>query len=150
MSGAIVDMRKNYYDSGMKKILLIEDDILLSRMYQKIFEFDKFDVTVVSNGQDGLEQARAIKPTIILLDIMMPKMNGLQVLDELKADPNTKRIPVAVLTNLAGTHDADNALAKGAAKYIIKSDFTPWQVADMVKEIIEGYTRDQVPPAPMV
>lgn len=129
----------------MVKILVIEDDPLMSRMYQKIFSFENYSVEVAHNGEDGLDKARTTKPTLILLDIMMPKMNGLQVLEKLKADADTKGIPVIMLTNLAGTHDAETALSKGAVKYIIKSEYEPKQVADMVKEILAGYTRNDVP-----
>jgi len=129
----------------MAKILIIEDDPLMLRLYQKIFTFEKYEVETAGDGQEGLDKARASKPTLILLDIMMPKINGLQVLDKLKADPDTKKIPVVMLTNLAGQQDAESALAKGAVKYIIKSEYEPKQVADMVKQILAGYTRNEVP-----
>jgi CheY-like chemotaxis protein len=129
----------------MTKILIIEDDPLMSRMYQKIFKFEGYNVDFAVNGEDGLEKIRAIKPTLVLLDIMMPKMNGLEVLDKVKLDPETKSIPIIMLTNLAGTQDAEAALAKGAVKYIIKSENEPKQVANIVKEILAGYTRDDVP-----
>lgn len=130
----------------MVKILITEDDPLMSRMYQKIFTFEGYDVVLASNGQECLDKARTTPaPTIILLDVMMPVMNGLETLSKLKADPATKAIPVVMLTNLAGQQDAEAALAKGAAKYIIKSEYEPKQVADMVKEIIAGYTRNEVP-----
>lgn len=131
----------------MAKILIVEDDPLMSRMYQKIFSFDKYEVEMAADGEEGLEKARVTKPTLILLDIMMPKMNGLQVLDKLKADPELKKIPVVMLTNLAGQQDAETALSKGAVKYIIKSEFEPKQVSEMVKEILAGYTRNEVPQA---
>ena len=98
-----------------------------------------------ADGEEGLEKAKTVNPTIILLDVMMPKMNGLDVLDKLKLDPSTKAIPVVMLTNLAGQRDAETAMAKGAVKYIIKSEYEPKQVADMIKEILAGYTRDEVP-----
>lgn len=129
----------------MAKILIVEDDPLMSRMYQTIFTFEKYTVVTAENGLVGLEKARSEKPTLILLDVMMPKMNGLEVLEKLKADPDTKKIPVIVLTNLAGTRDAEVALTKGAVKYIIKSEYEPKQVADMVKEVLKGYTRNDIP-----
>jgi CheY-like chemotaxis protein len=116
-------------------------------MYQKIFTFEKYDVVMAKDGQEGLDLARSDKPTVILLDVMMPKMNGFQVLEKLKSDPETKSTPVIMLTNLAGEQDAETALAKGAVKYIVKSEYEPKQVADMVKEIIAGYTRGEVPGA---
>lgn len=129
----------------MAKILIVEDDPLMSRMYQKIFTFEGYQVEMASDGQQGLEKTKTIKPTIILLDVMMPKMNGLEVLDKLKFDPDTKQIPVIMLTNLAGQQDAEKALSKGAVKYIIKSEHEPKEVANMVKEILAGYTRNDVP-----
>jgi len=129
----------------MAKILVVEDDPLMSRMYHKIFTFEGYEVDTAEDGQAGLDHARASKPTLILLDVMMPKLNGLEVLEKLKSDPETKTIPVIMLTNLAGEQDAEAALAKGAIKYIIKSEHDPKEVADMVKEALAGYTRDEVP-----
>ena len=129
----------------MAKILIVEDDPLMSRLYQKIFTFEKYEVETASDGEEGLDKVRKSKPTLILLDIMMPKMNGLQVLEKLKADPDLKKIPVVMLTNLAGQKDAETALAKGAVKYIVKSEYEPKQVSDMVKGVLAGYIRDEVP-----
>lgn len=129
----------------MAKVLIIEDDPLMSRMYQKIFTFEKYEVVMAKDGQEGLDLARSEKPTVVLLDVMMPKMNGFQVLEKLKSDPDTKAMPIIMLTNLAGEQDAETALAKGAVKYIVKSEYEPKQVADMVSEIIAGYTRGEVP-----
>jgi len=129
----------------MAKILIIEDDPLMARMYQKIFSFEGYQIEVAQDGEDGLEKVKNNHPNLILLDVMMPKMNGFQVLEKLKVDPDTKKIPVVMLTNLAGQSDAEKALTKGAVKYIVKSEYEPKQVANMVKEILKGYTRDEVP-----
>ena len=129
----------------MAKVLIIEDDPLMSRMYQKIFSFEGYEVDVAENGEDGLALVRSWSPNLILLDIMMPKMNGMEVLEKLKSDPATKKLPVVILTNLAGQKDAENAMSKGAVKYIVKSEYEPKQVANMVKEVLSGYTRDEVP-----
>jgi CheY-like chemotaxis protein len=133
----------------MAKILIVEDDPLMLRMYQKIFTMEQYTVDIAGNGEEALEKVRteAEKPVIILMDIMMPKMNGLEALDKLKADPDTKSIPVVMLTNLAGQQDAEEALLKGAVKYIIKSEYEPKQVVDMIKEVLAGYTRNEVPQA---
>jgi CheY-like chemotaxis protein len=122
----------------MAKILIVEDDPLMSRMYQKIFTFEKYEVEMAGDGEEGLAKAKSAKPEIILLDIMMPKMNGLEVLDHLKANPETKDIPVVILTNLSTQADAEAALNKGAVKFIIKSEQDPKEVADMVKVILAG------------
>ena len=129
----------------MTKILITEDDPLMSRMYQKIFTFEGFEVIMAADGQEGLDKIRAEMPTLVLLDVMMPKLNGLQVLEKLKADPATKSIPVIMLTNLSSQQDAENAMLKGAVKYIVKSEYDPKQVADIVKEVLAGYTRNEIP-----
>jgi CheY-like chemotaxis protein len=131
----------------MARITIIEDDPLMSRMYQKIFVFEGYEVDLAMDGAEGLDKVRANPPTMILLDVMMPKMNGIEVLEQLKADPALKGIPVVMLTNLAGQADAETALSKGAVRYIVKSEYDPKQVADIVKEILAGYTRNDIPDA---
>jgi len=91
---------------------------------------------MAANGQDALDKAREFVPTLIILDVMMPKLNGLAALEQIKADPKLKDIPVVMLTNLAGQQDAESAIAKGAAKYIIKSEHDPREVAALVKEVL--------------
>lgn len=127
------------------KVLIIEDDQLIQRMYGKIFTFEGYEVITASDGEEGLEKARTTTPTIILLDVMMPKLNGMQVLEKLKIDPATKTIPVVMLSNLAGDNDIETALSKGAVKYIIKSEHDPKEIADMIEQIVAGYTRNDVP-----
>src|SRR3972149_1993116 len=129
----------------MARILIIEDDPLMSRMYQKMLTFEGYEADLADNGADGLEKVRSQKPNLILLDIMMPKMNGMEVLGKLKSDPETKALPVVILTNLAGEKDAETAMSKGAVKYIVKSEYEPKQVANMVKEVLAGYTREEIP-----
>jgi CheY-like chemotaxis protein len=129
----------------MAKILIIEDDELIRRMYQQIFSFRGHEVTVAANGEEGIEQARTQKPTLILLDIMMPKLNGLDMLKQIKAMPELAKIPVIVLTNLMGAADAEAALSAGAVKYIIKSDYVPKEVEEVVEGILAGYTRNDIP-----
>jgi CheY-like chemotaxis protein len=128
----------------MAKILIIEDDPLMSRLYQKAFTFEGYQVVAAFDGEEGWEKMKQENPNIILLDIMMPKMNGLEFLQKIKKDPDYKKIPVVCLTNLAGQQDAEKALLLGAVKYIVKSEYEPKQVVNMIKEILAGYTRDQV------
>lgn len=128
-------------------ILIVEDDPLMMRLYSKVFTIEGYTVVTATNGEEGLLQVHKEIPTLILLDVMMPIMNGLELLEKLKADPATKKIPVIMLTNLAGQADAETALMKGAVKYIVKSEYEPKQVVEMVKEILAGYTRDELPSA---
>ena len=129
----------------MARILIIEDDALIARMYEAAFRFEKFEVDVAHNGKDGLEKLKKNRPSLILLDIMMPKMNGIDVLREMKADPRHKGIPVVMLTNLSGSKDIEEALSLGAVKYIVKSKYKPKEVVAQIKEILAGYTRNDVP-----
>lgn len=129
----------------MTRILIVEDDPLMSRMYEKIFKFEQYEVELAGDGEEGLKKAKAFKPTLILLDVMMPKKNGIETLKELKQSADLKKIPVVMLTNLAGQKDAETALSLGAVKYIVKSEYDPKQVSDMVKEVLKGYTRDEIP-----
>lgn len=121
----------------MAKILIIEDDLMMSRMYQNIFTLEKYEVDMAKDGEEGLLKVNAFRPDLILLDVMMPNMNGLEVLDRLKANPETKLIPVVMLTNLSGEKDAETALLKGAQKYIIKSEHEPKEIVGFVKDILE-------------
>ncbi len=127
----------------MTKILIIEDDPLVAKMYQKVLTFEGFMVEVAEEGREGLIKAETGKPDLILLDIMMPKMHGLEVLDRLKANPVLKSIPVVILTNLSGAHDARVGLQKGAVAYLVKSEYKPEEVADKIKEILAGQARVQ-------
>jgi CheY-like chemotaxis protein len=129
----------------MAKLLIAEDDVLMSRMYHKIFTFEHFDVALAANGEEAIELVTKEHPTMILLDVMMPKMNGFQVLEKLKANPDTRDIPVVMLTNLASESDAENAMLKGAVKYIVKSQYDHKKIVEMVKEVIAGYTRNEIP-----
>lgn len=124
------------------KILIVEDDQLMLRLYSKVFTIEGYTVVTALDGEEGLLQAHTEIPTLILLDVMMPKMNGLQLLEKLKADATTKKIPVIMLTNLTGEVDAETAISKGAVKYIVKSEYEPKQVVNMVKELLTSYTGD--------
>ena len=96
----------------MAKILIIEDDALLSRMYQRLISSGENTVEVAYDGEEGLEKAKTGKPNFILLDIMLPKLNGIEVLEKLKSDPTTKQIPVVMLSNLSEEEKEEEAMAK--------------------------------------
>ncbi len=129
----------------MAKILLVEDDPLIYRMYQKLFTLEGFETETAENGQIGLDKLATFKPDVILLDIMMPTMNGLEMLDKLKADEATKNIPVAVLTNVSDLGVANEIFAKGAELSIIKSETEPDTVINWIKSVM---ARSANPPAP--
>lgn len=120
----------------MIKILIVEDDPMMSRMYQNAFITEGFEVEIAHDGQEGLDKARTVAPSLILLDVMMPKFNGMQVLEAIKSDPAIKMIPIIMLSNLGGQKDAEDAVAMGAIKYLLKSDIEPREVVATVKQIL--------------
>lgn len=124
----------------MTKVLLIEDDPLIYRLYEKLFKLEGFEIELAENGKLGLEKVGSVKPDIILLDIMMPEMNGIEFLTNLKADETTKDIPVIVLTNMSDMNVAQMAQAKGAVLIIVKSQAEPDHVVESVKAVLSKNT----------
>ena len=119
------------------KILLVEDDTFLVEMYTTKFELEGFEVVSAEDGKRGLELAKKENPDVILLDILMPKMDGFEVLDELKKEAVTKDIPVILLTNLGQQDDIKKGFEKGAVGYLVKAHFMPSEVVDKIKGILE-------------
>lgn len=118
-------------------VLIIEDDVFLSGIYQKKFEMEGFKVIIAGDGESGWQTAKKKKPDIILLDILLPKLDGFAVLEKLKKDAETKNIPVILLTNLGQKDDVEKGLEQGAVDYLIKAHFKPSEVVDKVSKILE-------------
>lgn len=118
-------------------VLIVEDDTFLSNIYQKKFEMEGFKVSLAENGEVGFEAAKKKKPDIILLDILMPKMDGFEVLKELKKDDSVKNIPVILLTNLGQKDDVEKGLEMGAADYLIKAHFKPSETVAKVRKVLK-------------
>lgn len=125
----------------MGYILLTEDDALLVRLYQEKFKRDGLEVRVAGDGEEALAVVHAECPDLILLDIMMPKMNGLEVLKKLKAKASTKHIPVIILSNLSDSKYPLQALELGAVDYLIKVDNPPDVIVAKTKEVLAASTR---------
>lgn len=120
----------------MTKIAIIEDDQSISQMYRFKFENEGYQVETAANGKLGLELAKSMKPDIILLDLMMPEMNGDEVLAKLRATSWGKDIKVVILTNLSKQEVPESVNKLGISGVILKADLTPKQVADKVKSLI--------------
>lgn len=116
------------------KIAIIEDDIAISQMYSMKFETEGFTVGVAENGKLGLELIESMKPDIVLLDLMMPEMNGDQVLAELRKKDWGKDLKVIILTNMGEQEAPEILKSLNVSAFIVKADMTPKQVADLVKE----------------
>jgi CheY-like chemotaxis protein len=123
----------------MAKILLVEDDGILVEMYQAKFELEGHEVEVATNGEECLERLQDYKPELILLDILMPKLNGFHVLKEIKKQPELRSIPVILLTNLGEAEvdmNQELATALGVSDYLIKSRHTPDEVVEKVMKVL--------------
>lgn len=118
-----------------KRILLAEDDIFVRDMYSVRLKKDGYEVKTVKDGRQALEWLSKNTPDIILLDIMMPFMDGLEVLAEIQKNENLNTIPVIMLTNLSEGEDIRKALTLGASDYIIKSHFTPSEIVSKVNTL---------------
>ncbi len=124
----------------MSHILIIEDDINLIELYQAKFSLEEFEVTTASDGNEGVKKAISLQPQIILLDILMPNVNGFEVLKQLKNHQETKDIPVLVYTNL-GSSDSDEkkelAFSLGAADYLVKALHEPGAIVERAKQLLQ-------------
>lgn len=119
------------------KILMVEDDPFLLSMYSAKFEMDNFIVVIADDGERGVELAKKEIPDIILLDIMLPKLDGFEVLKRIKADAKTKDIPVILLTNLNQKNEMEKGMSLGAADFLIKAHYLPSEVVTKIKSTLK-------------
>lgn len=121
----------------MKTILFIEDEPTLQKTVGHILEEEGFEIKSALDGEIGLQKAKKSKPDLILLDLILPKKDGFEVLAELKKDQTTKDIPVIVLTNLEGTKDVEKILKLGATTYLVKANYELEEVVKKIKEALK-------------
>ncbi|MEX0617001.1 MAG: response regulator [Candidatus Woykebacteria bacterium] len=117
-----------------KRILLVDDDSSFTDLYSAVFNNFGFKYSVAQNGAVALETASQEKPSLLLLDVMLADMNGFEVLKKLKSNPETKDIPVWMITNLAEQVNRETASSLGASDYLVKSSYTPKQVCEKIKK----------------
>ncbi len=118
------------------KIAIIEDDMAIVQMYRMKFEHEGYEVATAPDGASGLELIETFKPNIILLDLMMPGMNGLEMLQRLRSQAEGRDAKVVVLTNMGDTETATRVYKMAADDYIVKAEMTPKQVAEHVKALL--------------
>lgn len=121
-----------------KTILIIEDEEYLADMYKIKFESEGYTVVVAIDGETGIRLAQNIKPDLILLDLVLPRMDGFQVLKELRHDARTKEIIIYILSNLGQDEEIKKGFEEGANGYLIKANLTPAQLMDYVERIFNG------------
>jgi len=120
------------------KILLIEDDEFLYKILMIKLKQAGFDALLAVDGQEGIARAKKVKPDLILLDLILPKINGFEVLEEVKKDPHLKEVPVVILSNLGQNSDVKKGLKMGATDYLVKTSLSLNEMVEKVKSYINN------------
>ena len=123
--------------NNMKKILLVEDDPFLLDIYKTKFQEEGFSVQVAEDGEKALKMVGEDMPDILLLDIVLPSMDGFEFLKEIKSNDKLKNIRIVLLSNLGQKNEVEKGVALGADKYLIKAHYTPSEVVKEVKKILK-------------
>lgn len=127
-------------DLSKQSILVVEDESFLSKVLAERLEDEGFGhITVAGNGEEALAMIKHHNPDIVLLDMILPKMNGFEVLEALQTDPKLKKIPVLVLSNLGQDQDIEQAKKLGARDYIVKSNFSLQKVVEKIMSILDPH-----------
>jgi DNA-binding response OmpR family regulator len=119
-----------------KKVLIVEDDTALYTMYAMELSIKGYDVSNVADGALGLEAVKTRRPDLVFMDLMLPNKNGLQILEEIKNDPDVKSTKVVMLTNFGNDENISRALELGAEDYIMKYNIVPSELSDKVAAIL--------------
>ncbi len=119
-----------------KKILFIEDESALQKTLGDFLKQEGYNTVSALDGETGLKMAKTEKPDLILLDLVLPKMHGFEVLQALKEDAGTKDIPIIILTNLESTGDVEKALELGATTYLVKASYSLEEVIKKIKKAL--------------
>lgn len=123
------------------KVLIVDDDEFLLEMYALKFKESGFDVETAVNGEDAIKKAKSINPDIILMDVVMPKMDGFDLLRNIKSENIAPNAITLILTNLGQKEDMERGIKLGAHDYIIKAHFTPSEVVRRVESLIEKHKK---------
>ncbi|MDO4872337.1 MAG: response regulator [bacterium] len=121
----------------MTKIAIIEDDAMIAQMYQMKFELDGFNVEISNNGEDGLRMVENFKPDLLLLDVKIPKIDGIRLLEKIRARKDFANLPVILLTNSDRSEIPEDINHLKITDYIVKANLTPRQVAEKVKNTLK-------------
>lgn len=120
-----------------KKILFVEDEEALQRALGDVLSQKDYEVLGARDGEAGIDMAKKQSPDLILLDLVLPKKNGFEVLQALKGDLTTKDIPIIILTNLEGSKDVENALTHGATTYLVKANYSVHDIVAKIEKILD-------------
>ncbi len=125
-------------DNSNTKVLLIEDDRFLRELIAQKLEREKFQVMQAVDGEEGLRKLGEQKPNIVLLDLILPGLNGFDVLKKIKEAPENASMPVVILSNLGQREDVERGLSLGASDFLIKAHFTPQEIIIKIQGILSG------------
>lgn len=131
-----MELQENKISNGVKKILFIEDDPSLVKSLKEFIEKEGFEYVAAFDGESGLEAAKKESPDLILLDLILPKKSGFDVLNEIKQQDELKLIPIIVLTNLEDGKDIEKVLSLGADSYLVKANYSLEEIVKKIKEKI--------------
>ena len=121
----------------MSKILIVEDDKFLRELIVKKLVKENFEIVEANDGEEGFKMILAEKPDLVLLDLILPGIDGFEVLSRAKADESLKSIPIIVLSNLGQREDIEKCMKLGAADYMIKAHFTPIEIVEKIKSVLK-------------
>jgi CheY-like chemotaxis protein len=121
----------------IKRILIIEDDEILLSLLQKKLSKEGYQISIANDGLEGVKKIREEKPDLILLDIIMPRVNGFEVLEEIQKDPALKTIPVIVISNSGEPTEINKIKRLGVKDWLIKTEFDPQEIINKIKNIKE-------------
>lgn len=120
-----------------KKILIVEDDKFLRDLISQKLLKESFDIAQAVDGEDGIKKIKEEHPDLILLDLILPGIDGFEVLTQMKADPSLVSIPVIILSNLGQKEDIEKGLKLGANDFLIKAHFTPGEIIEKIKNVLK-------------
>jgi CheY-like chemotaxis protein len=121
----------------MAKILVVEDDVLIARVYKTRLEADGYEVRVAGDGREGLKMLLADKPDVMLLDLMIPKVSGVEILETIRNNPGLKNLPVLVYSNLVEEESMEKVKNLQVKEFMAKANFTPDQVVAKIKQYLK-------------
>lgn len=120
-----------------KKILIIEDDKFLRQLITQKLTREGYDILEAADGEEGLKMVKEEKPGLILLDLILPGIDGFEVLSQIKKEDELKSIPVIILSNLGQKEDVERGINLGAIDYLIKAHFTPGEIVEKVRKVFK-------------
>lgn len=121
----------------MSKILIVEDDKFLRELISQKLKNEGYEISEAIDGEEGIKKIKDEKPSLVLLDLILPGIDGFEVLTRMKQDPAVSAVPVIILSNLGQKEDVERGLKIGASDYLIKAHFTPGEIIEKIKNILK-------------